>query len=147
MFEARAKPAALNNAFRCTNGNNCYFASGNLATMPPKGASTKLVPPRLPPLPKLRVRRPNRQGENPCDGIMTSVLCQSCCLLPQGLNDFGADSLYVACWASAGNAAAGCQQLEQSLRACMDKPVRLFPFLLDAANGGESGPEVCRERY
>ena len=43
-------------------------------TMPPKGGSTKLTPPRLPPLPKLRVRRPNRPGENPCVGIMTSVL-------------------------------------------------------------------------
>ena len=42
--------------------------------MPPKGGSTKLAPPRLPPLPKLRVRRPNAPQPNPCVGIMTSVL-------------------------------------------------------------------------
>lgn len=42
--------------------------------MPPKGSNTKLAPPRLPPLPKLRVRRPNQPGANPCVGIMTSVL-------------------------------------------------------------------------
>ena len=42
--------------------------------MPPKGSSTKLAPPRLPPLPKLRVRRPNQPTANPCVGIMTSVL-------------------------------------------------------------------------
>ncbi|KAL2059417.1 hypothetical protein ABVK25_000710 [Lepraria finkii] len=69
--------------------------------MPPKGGSTKLAPPRLPPLPKLRVRRPNAPEPNPCLGIMTSVL---------------------GCWASSGNAAAGCAALEQSLRACMDAP-------------------------
>ena len=39
-----------------------------------KGVSTKLAPTRLPPLPKLRVRRPNQPGGNPCLGIMTSVL-------------------------------------------------------------------------
>ena len=42
--------------------------------MPPKGGSTQLAPPRLPPLPKLRVRRPNAPQPNPCVGIMTSVL-------------------------------------------------------------------------
>ena len=41
--------------------------------MPPKG-TTKLDPLRLPPLRKLRVRRPNAPAENPCVGIMTSVL-------------------------------------------------------------------------
>ncbi|KAL6717597.1 40S ribosomal protein mrp10 [Lecanora helva] len=75
--------------------------------MPPKGSSTKLSPPRLPPLPKLRVRRPNQPGANPCVGIMTSVL---------------------GCWASSGNAAAGCAQLEQQLRACMDASVRTSPL-------------------
>ncbi|KAM0806203.1 hypothetical protein BDR22DRAFT_7747 [Usnea florida] len=79
--------------------------------MPPKAGSTKLAPQRLPPLPKLRVRRPNKPPENPCVGIMISVL---------------------GCWASAGNAAAGCQQLEQSLRACMDSPVQ-----------NEDGEEEC----
>ncbi len=43
------------------------------STMPPKG-STKLAPPRLPPLPKLRVRRPNKPETNPCLALMTSVL-------------------------------------------------------------------------
>ncbi len=41
--------------------------------MPPKG-STKLAPPRLPPLTRLRVRRPNQANPNPCLGIMSSVL-------------------------------------------------------------------------
>lgn len=97
--------------------------------MPPKGGSTKLAPPRLPPLPKLRVRRPNKPGENPCVGIMTSVL--GTCALTFRDKKSHADALYAGCWASSGNAAAGCQQLEQSLRACMDAPVRLAPILLD----------------
>ena len=42
--------------------------------MPPKGASTAVTPTRLPPLPKLRVRRPNRVETNPCVRIMTSML-------------------------------------------------------------------------
>ncbi|KAK1086403.1 40S ribosomal protein mrp10 [Friedmanniomyces endolithicus] len=46
--------------------------------------------PKLPPLPKLRVRRPNTTDANPC------------------------------CWASQGYSAQGCAMLEQSLRACMD---------------------------
>lgn len=44
-------------------------------TMPAKGASTAKSAMRLPPLPRLRVRRPNQTGENPCIGIMASVLC------------------------------------------------------------------------
>ncbi|OCL00348.1 mitochondrial 37S ribosomal protein mS37 [Cenococcum geophilum 1.58] len=55
----------------------------------------------LPPLPKLRVRRPNKPETNPCLGIMTSVL---------------------GCWASSGYSVQGCAQLEQKLRACMDAP-------------------------
>jgi hypothetical protein len=42
--------------------------------MPPKGASTKLQPMRMPPLPKLRVRKPNAGEANPCLAIMSSVL-------------------------------------------------------------------------
>ena len=42
--------------------------------MPPKGTSTKLQPMRLPPLPRLRVRRPNQADANPCLAIMSSVL-------------------------------------------------------------------------
>ena len=44
------------------------------AIMPPKGGSTKLQPMRLPPLPKLRVRRPNQSEGNPCLALMSSVL-------------------------------------------------------------------------
>ncbi|GAB7340225.1 hypothetical protein MBLNU457_6690t1 [Dothideomycetes sp. NU457] len=64
-------------------------------------AVTKAVPPKLPPLPKLRVRRPDAADANPCVGIMTSVL---------------------GCWASSGYTAQGCAVLEQQLRACMDQP-------------------------
>jgi len=42
--------------------------------MPPKGASTTLQPMRLPPLHKLRIRRPNQADANPCLSIMSSVL-------------------------------------------------------------------------
>ncbi|KAF7902306.1 hypothetical protein EAF00_002209 [Botryotinia globosa] len=69
--------------------------------MPPKGASTAKVPMKLPPLPKLRVRRPNQTDSNPCLAIMTSVL---------------------TCWASSGYNVAGCQALETQLRTCMDAP-------------------------
>lgn len=62
----------------------------------------------LPPLPKLRVRKPNKAELNPCIGIMSSVL---------------------GCWASSGYSAQGCQQLETSLRACMDARVSLAYFL------------------
>ncbi|KAH9840425.1 mitochondrial ribosomal protein 10 [Teratosphaeria destructans] len=55
--------------------------------------------PKLPPLPKLRVRRPDKAEPNPCLGVMSSVL---------------------GCWASQGYAAAGCHMLESQLRACMD---------------------------
>ncbi|KAF2642838.1 mitochondrial ribosomal protein 10 [Massarina eburnea CBS 473.64] len=55
----------------------------------------------LPPLPKLRVRRPNKPETNPCLGVMSSVL---------------------GCWASSGYSAQGCAQLEAKLRQCMDAP-------------------------
>ncbi|KAK4502802.1 hypothetical protein PRZ48_006228 [Zasmidium cellare] len=61
-------------------------------------AATQAAP-RLPPLPKLKIRRPDRADANPCIGIMSSVL---------------------GCWASSGYSAAGCAALEQNLRACMD---------------------------
>ncbi|KAH8594794.1 hypothetical protein B0O99DRAFT_624730 [Bisporella sp. PMI_857] len=69
--------------------------------MPPKGASTKLQPMRLPPLKKLKVRRPNAGESNPCLAIMSSVL---------------------TCWASAGYNVEGCQAVETQLRMCMDGP-------------------------
>ncbi|KAF2220418.1 hypothetical protein BDZ85DRAFT_266570 [Elsinoe ampelina] len=63
---------------------------------------TKAAAPRLPPLPKLRVRRPNAAAsQSPCVGVMSSVL---------------------ACWASSGHTAQACAVLEQQLRACMDAP-------------------------
>ncbi|KXL45262.1 hypothetical protein M433DRAFT_61186 [Acidomyces richmondensis BFW] len=69
-------------------------------------ALAKAAPrPKLPPLPKLRVRRPNQADANPCLGMMSSVL---------------------GCWASQGYSAQGCAMLEQQLRACMDarKPMQ-----------------------
>ncbi|KAK5130017.1 hypothetical protein LTR08_002533 [Meristemomyces frigidus] len=67
--------------------------------------------PKLPPLPKLRIRKPDRADANPCIGVMSSVL---------------------GCWASQGYTAQGCAVLEQSLRACMDARVRvrLYPLSL-----------------
>ena len=87
--------------------------------MPPKG-TTKLAPPRLPPLSKLRVRRPNQMELNPCLGIMSSVL--GICV---GFGFWGKPLLTVCagCWASSGHSIAGCAALEQQLRACMDAPV------------------------
>ncbi|RYO74023.1 hypothetical protein DL770_011789 [Monosporascus sp. CRB-9-2] len=63
--------------------------------------SASQKPIRLPPLKVLRVRNPNGQRERPCMAIMSSVL---------------------ACWASAGYSTAGCAQVEQALRNCMDGP-------------------------
>lgn len=116
-------PGQACSALQCINDNKPASSVGN-TIMPPKSGSTKLAPPRLPPLPKLRIRRPNRPGENPCIGIMTSVLGISA--FSPRVKILGADILYTGCWASSGNAATGCQQLEQSLRACMDAPVRLL---------------------
>ena len=49
----------------------------------------------------------------------------------------GANDVTKACWASSGNAAAGCAALEQSLRACMDAPVSgyLFSFRVGVGMG------------
>ncbi|KAK3386069.1 hypothetical protein B0H63DRAFT_523393 [Podospora didyma] len=58
-------------------------------------------PIRLPPLKRLRVRNPNKSESNPCIAIMSTVL---------------------SCWASAGYNTAGCQHIENTLRACMDAP-------------------------
>ncbi|KAK0738032.1 hypothetical protein B0T18DRAFT_334067 [Schizothecium vesticola] len=58
-------------------------------------------PMRLPPLERLRVRNPNKIEPNPCMLIMSQVL---------------------SCWASGGLATSGCANVEQTLRACMDKP-------------------------
>ena len=100
--------------------------------MPRKGASTAIAPTRLPPLPKLRIRRPNRAEENPCIGIMTSMLGK----LYNALVDTpGSDllcapiadpSLRIGCWASSGYSVSGCASLEQQLRACMDQRVSAF---------------------
>ncbi|EGP89343.1 uncharacterized protein MYCGRDRAFT_29515, partial [Zymoseptoria tritici IPO323] len=53
----------------------------------------------LPPLPKLRVRKPNSSDANPCVAVMSSML---------------------GCWASQGYTTAGCATIEQQLRVCMD---------------------------
>lgn len=68
---------------------------------------TRATATRLPPLPKLRVRKPDQAGANPCVGVMSSVL---------------------SCWASSGYTTQGCAALEQQLRACMDAPVRCHPI-------------------
>ncbi|KKY13577.1 putative mitochondrial 37s ribosomal proteint [Diplodia seriata] len=70
---------------------------------PPKpvNGASKVAGRPLPPLPKLRVRNPNKSEGNPCVGIMTSVL---------------------GCWASSGYNVGGCAALETQLRACMDSP-------------------------
>ncbi|OBT88771.1 hypothetical protein VE02_02390 [Pseudogymnoascus sp. 03VT05] len=70
--------------------------------MPPKKVAVpKAIRVHLPPLPKLRIKKPNQNNNNPCLGILTSVL---------------------TCWASSGYSVAGCTALETSLRVCMDTP-------------------------
>jgi hypothetical protein len=83
-------------------------------------AVAKATAPRLPPLHKLRVRKPDQAGANPCIGVMSSVL---------GITLFRLHLVAPAltrstgCWASSGYTAQGCAALEQQLRACMDAPV------------------------
>ncbi|RMZ74555.1 37S ribosomal MRP10 mitochondrial [Pyrenophora seminiperda CCB06] len=68
----------------------------------PQGSAVQSATHRpLPPLPKLRIRRPNKPEANPCLGVMSSVL---------------------GCWASSGYSVQGCALLEQKLRQCMDAP-------------------------
>ncbi|KAF2754727.1 mitochondrial ribosomal protein 10 [Pseudovirgaria hyperparasitica] len=67
---------------------------------PISGARSMAARP-LPPLNKLRVKKPDREVVNPCISVMSSVL---------------------GCWASSGHGIAGCAQVEQQLRACMDAP-------------------------
>lgn len=80
---------------------------------------------RLPPLERLRVRNPNKVEPNPCMLIMGQVLCSSrplpfrSPLLPVAITD---GRYQTACWASGGLATSGCANVEQTLRACMDKP-------------------------
>lgn len=57
---------------------------------------------RLPPLPKLRIRKPNKDSQNPCVGVMSQLL---------------------GCWASSGYSIEGCGKIEESLRLCMDNKV------------------------
>lgn len=91
-----------------------------IINMAPKGASTKLKPMRLPPLPRLKIRRPNQADANPCLAIMSSVLST---ILTSPLSNRSSWLILVACWASSGHSIAGCQALETQLRACMDAPV------------------------
>jgi hypothetical protein len=96
--------------------------------MPPKGTTS--MPMRLPPLPKLRVRRPNQSEANPCLALMTSVLSTSplphpplTSPKPHSFISSISDAETIACWASSGYNVAGCQALETQLRTCMDTPV------------------------
>ncbi|CAH2446546.1 37S ribosomal protein, mitochondrial [Komagataella phaffii CBS 7435] len=57
-------------------------------------------PVRLPPLPRLKVRKPLLQTKsNPCMVVMSTLL---------------------NCWASNGEGSQACKELELSLKACMD---------------------------
>ncbi|KAF7511924.1 hypothetical protein GJ744_003157 [Endocarpon pusillum] len=69
--------------------------------MPPKGAPTQLKPIRLQSISALRVKRPDKQQTNPCQGAMSVML---------------------SCWASSGLGTTTCMAAEQSLRNCMDAP-------------------------
>jgi len=68
---------------------------------------------RLPPLPKLRVRRPNKEVQNSCVGVMSQLL---------------------GCWASSGYTIEGCGKLEEALRSCMDTKV-----CMSMCHGSEGG--------
>lgn len=51
-------------------------------SIPPSLTRTTASAPKLPPLPKLRVRRPDATNANPCLGVMSSVLGMSCLKVP-----------------------------------------------------------------
>lgn len=115
----------------------------------PQGSAAQSVTHRpLPPLPKLRVRRPNKPETNPCLGVMSSVLgrynwkCSGRVVV--GMHTLGVECAttmghhldrqgrykrnctnlrLTGCWASSGYSVQGCAQLEQKLRQCMDAPV------------------------
>lgn len=106
----------------------------------PQALARAAPTPKLPPLPKLRVRKPTQGDANPCLGMMTSVLgaCVAITSTRDGQMDlpesctvarlFGDDILTVCicagCWASQGYTTKGCAVLETQLRACMDARVR-----------------------
>lgn len=121
--------------------------------MPPKG-STKLSAPRLPPLPKLRVRRPNKPETNPCLALMTSVLSTQAPPPHSAHEEYTTAvslmaRLRAGCWASSGFSVQGCSGLEQQLRACMDTPVRRLRAIchsLGDGHGIEGGRSLWHER-
>ena len=41
--------------------------------------------PKLPPLPKLRVRKPDQTNANPCLGVMTTMLGMCICRVAEGV--------------------------------------------------------------
>ncbi|KAI9666848.1 MAG: hypothetical protein M1829_005651 [Trizodia sp. TS-e1964] len=71
--------------------------------MPPSSTTGagKALTRRLPLVPKLKIRRPNKAETNSCVGAMSAVL---------------------NCWASSGHSVQGCIQVEEQLRMCMDTP-------------------------
>lgn len=99
-------------------------------------AVAKATAPRLPPLHKLRVRKPDQAGANPCIGVMSSVLgmLDRNPLRPAAL----ALTRFSGCWASSGYTAQGCAALEQQLRACMDAPVCFGRLILTYAHSNSS---------
>lgn len=64
---------------------------------------------RLPPLPRFRIRHPNKAQQAPCLTVMSALL---------------------GCWASNGQGTEGCAKLEEALKTCMDSQVRLIASLL-----------------
>lgn len=62
-------------------------------------------PVRLPPLPRLRVKKPtNQTAANPCFVLMSTLL---------------------NCWSSNGEGAAECKALETNLKECMETKVSI----------------------
>lgn len=101
---ALSLPIAPVSAIDSTRSPLDFLQSAKMAARKNPSTALPMSARPLPPLPKLRVRKPNKAELNPCIGIMSSVL---------------------GCWASSGYSAQGCQQLETSLRACMDARVSL----------------------
>jgi len=50
------------------------YQAAAMVPKPSGGAITPKGAPRLPPLPKLKIKRPNKVEANPCVGVLSSVL-------------------------------------------------------------------------
>ena len=106
--------------------------------------------PKLPPLPKLRVRKPDQTNANPCLGVMSTMLGtwrpypKSSGLQSRNIALVQVEGTILTldktgCWASSGHTSQGCAALEQALRECMAVNVRnitLPEFLQFNKSGG-----------